>query len=176
MRNKRYEVANMAEIADIIARCDTIRIAMFDKDFPYIIPVNFGEEIKDDKITFYIHSGFKGKKIDLIEENPNIGFEMDCNHELYYRESNSSCNFQYDSVVGTGKIEIVPDEEKERALKILMRHYHPETVKHNPKFSPITLCLKIVVHSITGKKATPKKHTPDYKAIPFPGESLSPHS
>ena len=61
-------------------------------------------------------------------------FEMDCNHELYYRESNMSCNFRYESVVGTGRVEIVPEEEKEKALTLLMNHYHPESVKFNPKF------------------------------------------
>jgi len=33
---------------DIISICDTIRIAMFDEPYPYIVPVNFGEEIIGD--------------------------------------------------------------------------------------------------------------------------------
>lgn len=42
MRNKLNEVKEF----DIISRCDTIRIAMFDEPYPYIVPVNFGEEIE----------------------------------------------------------------------------------------------------------------------------------
>ena len=45
-----------------------------------------------------------------------------------------SCNFRYESVVGTGRVEIVPEEEKEKALTLLMNHYHPVSVKFNPKF------------------------------------------
>ena len=48
MRNKSNEVKDFSEIVDIISRCDTIRIAMFDDPYPYIVPVNFGEEIIGD--------------------------------------------------------------------------------------------------------------------------------
>ena len=130
MRNKLNEVKEF----DIISRCDTIRIAMFDEPYPYIVPVNFGEEIIGDQVVFYIHTDYEGKKNDLLAKNPNIAFEMDCNHELYYRESNMSCNFRYESVVGTGRVEIVPEEEKEKALTLLMNHYQPESVKFNSKF------------------------------------------
>lgn len=131
MRNKTNEVTEFSEIVDIIARCDTIRIAMFDEPYPYIVPVNFGEEVVDGQIVFYIHTGYEGKKNELLKKNPNVAFEMDCNHELYYRESNMSCNFRYESVVGTGRMEIVPEEEKDKALTLFMNHYHPETVKYH---------------------------------------------
>lgn len=175
MRNKINEVTDFSEIASIIARCDTIRIAMFDEPYPYIVPVNFGEEIADGKIVFYIHTGYEGKKNELLKKNPHIAFEMDCNHELYYRESNMSCNFRYESVVGTGCIEIVPEEEKDKALTLLMNHYHPETVKYNPKFMHMTQCMKIIVDTVTAKRAMPKKDTPDYKVMQFQGEARSPH-
>ena len=56
MRNKSNEVKEFSEIVDIISRCDTIRIAMFDDPYPYIVPVNFGEEIIGDQVVFYIHT------------------------------------------------------------------------------------------------------------------------
>ena len=111
MRNKLNEVKEF----DIISRCDTIRIAMFDEPYQYNVPVKFGEEIIRDQLVYYIHTDYEGKKNDLLAKNPNIAFEMDCNHELYYRESNMSCNFRYESVVGTGRVEIVLEEEKEKA-------------------------------------------------------------
>ena len=112
---------------------------------------------------------------DLLAKNLNIAFEMDCNHELYYRESNMSCNFRYESVVGTGRVEIISEEEKEKALTLLMNHYHPESVKFNPKFVHMTQCMKIVVNDMTAKRAMPKKDTPDYKVMQFQGEVRSPH-
>lgn len=175
MRNKFNEVTKFAEIVDIIKRCDAIRIAMHDGEYPYIVPMNFGEEVNGEQIIFYIHTGYGGKKNTLLEKNPNIAFEMDCNHELYYRKSNMSCNFRYESVVGTGKIEIVPEDEKDKALTLLMKHYHPETVKYNPKFMRITQCMKIVVNQISAKRAMPKKNIPDYEVMEFQGDINSPH-
>ncbi len=43
-----------------------------------------------------------------------------------------SCNFRYESVVGTGRVEIVLEEEKEKALTLLMNHYHPVSVNLIP--------------------------------------------
>ena len=67
------------------------------------------------------------------------------------------------------------EEEKEKALTLLMNHYHPESVKFNPKFVHITQCMKIVVNDMTAKRAMPKKDTPDYKVMQFQGEVRSPH-
>ena len=134
MRNKLNEVKEF----DIISRCDTIRIAMFDEPYPYIVPVNFGEEIIGDQVVFYIHTDYEGKKNDLLAKNPNIAFEMDCNHELYYRESNMSCNFRYESVVGTGRVEIVPEEEKEKAEEERRRREREKQKKKE-------IVLKIIV-------------------------------
>ena len=60
-----------------------------------------------------------------------------------------SCNFRYESVVGTGRVEIVLEEEKEKALTLLMNHYHPVSVKFNPKFVHMTQCMKIIVNDST---------------------------
>ena len=104
-----------------------------------------------------IHTDYEGKKNDLLAKNPNIAFEMDCNHELYYRESNMSCNFRYESVVGTGRVEIVLEEEKEKALTLLMNHYHPVSVKFNPKFVHMTQCMKIIVNDMTANVPCQRK-------------------
>ena len=81
----------------------------------------------------------------------------------------------YESVVGTGQIEIVAEEEKDKALTLLMQHYHPETVKYNPAFVHMTQCMKIIVKDITAKRSMPKKDIPDYKIMQFQGEVKSPH-
>ena len=174
MRNKRNEVTDFNEIVGIIKRCDTIRIAFFDEEYPYIVPFNYGEEVIDGKVIIYIHTGYKGKKIDLMVKDPKVGFEMNGNHELYYREANGSCNFRYESVVGQGILEVVEEDQKAHALTVLMNHYHDESVKFNPKFMPATNCLKLTVTSLTAKHVDSKGHTPDYKVMPFAG-ATSPH-
>lgn len=71
----------------------------------------------------------------------------------FVKKPNMSCNFRYESVVGTGRMEIVPEEEKDKALTFLMRHYHPDTIKYNPKFMHMTQCMKLIVDSVTAKRA-----------------------
>ena len=71
MRNKLNEVKEF----DIISRCDTIRIAMFDDPYPYIVPVNFGEEIIGDQVVFYIHTDYEGKKNDLLAKTHSLWWD-----------------------------------------------------------------------------------------------------
>ena len=81
----------------------------------------------------------------------------------------------YESVVGTGRVEIVLEEEKEKALTLLMNHYHPVSVKFNPKFVHMTQCMKIIVNDMTAKRAMQKKNALDYKVMQFQGEVRSPY-
>lgn len=64
---------------------------------------------------------------------------------------------------------------KEKELTLLMNHYHPVSVKFNPKFVHMTQCMKIIVNDMTAKRAMPKKNTLDYKVMQFQGEVRSPH-
>ena len=38
-----------------------------------------------------------------------------------------------------------------------MNHYHPVSVKFNPKFVHMTQCMKIIVNDMTAKRAMPKE-------------------
>ena len=85
-----------------------------------------------------------------------------------------SCNFRYESVVGTGRVEIVLEEEKEKALTLLMNHYHPVSVKFNPKFVHMTQCMKIIVNDMTAKRAMPKKKYTGLQSNAISGRSKKP--
>ena len=67
------------------------------------------------------------------------------------------------------------EEEKEKALTLLMNHYHPVSVKFNPKFVHMTQCMKIIINDMTAKRAMSKKNTLDYKVMQFQGEVRSPY-
>ena len=42
MRKADRQITDLNEIADILQRCDTIRIGISDEQAPYIVPVSFG--------------------------------------------------------------------------------------------------------------------------------------
>lgn len=154
MRKADREVRSEKELIDIIRRCDVIRLAFNNGDYPYILPLNFGFENKGDKLTFYFHSALEGTKVDIIKNDNRASFEMDTKHELQYDPERGYCTMSYESVIGRGKIRILAEEEKIDALKKLMAQYHGgnEEKYFNPAAIPRTLVYALEVESMTGKR------------------------
>lgn len=156
MRRKDREVTAFAELVAIIEQCDVCRLALHDEPYPYILPLNFGMTVNGTQVTLYFHGATEGKKYDLITKNPNVCFEMDCGHQLVTKQETGSCTMAYESVIGQGRVEIVPEEEKLDALTILMQHYHREDFAFNRNVIPHTTVFKLVVTTITGKRRNAK--------------------
>ncbi|UTY39936.1 pyridoxamine 5'-phosphate oxidase family protein [Allocoprobacillus halotolerans] len=55
MRRKDREITDFHEIMNIINKCDTCRVALFDEEYPYIVPLNFGVDVQDEQVCFYFH-------------------------------------------------------------------------------------------------------------------------
>lgn len=156
MRRKDREITDFNEILSVVRKCDVCRLALHDEPYPYILPLNFGMEVKGTQITLYFHGANAGKKYELLARDPHAGFEMDCGHELVFDEEKGNCTMAYESVMGTGVVEIVPDAEKEAALRCLMAHYRAEDFPYNPKAVPVTTILKLTVCSVTAKRRIKK--------------------
>lgn len=151
MRRSDREVTEFAEIVAIMEKCDVCRLALHDEDYPYILPLNFGMTVKDGKIELYFHGALEGTKYALMERDNRAAFEMDRGHELLMETERKNCTMLYESVIGQGHIEMIPDEEKYDALYILMKHYHQEEFPINRAVMPHTKVFKLVVEKVTGK-------------------------
>jgi len=151
MRRADREVTGIEEMIAIMKKCDVCRIALHDKEYPYILPLNFGMEVKDDTVELYFHGAMDGMKYGLIRQDNRASFEMDCSHRLVTEAESGNCTMEYESVIGQGHIEMIPDEEKYRALCILMEHYHQEEFPFNQNVMPGTRVFKLVVEKMTGK-------------------------
>ncbi len=152
MRRKDREIKDFNEIIEIIRKCDVCRIALHDGDFPYIVPLNFGLDVQGQQVFFYFHAAAEGKKLDLIAKDNRASFEMDCDHHFILYEERMSCTMGYASVMGHGTIEIVPEEEKYNALKILMRQYHAEDFAFHTDMMKVTTVMKMTVIDMVGKR------------------------
>lgn len=153
MRKADREIKNKEEIIDIIKRCDVIRLAFNNGDYPYILPLNFGFEVKNDKVIFYLHSALEGTKVEIMRKDNRASFEMDTKHELQYYEEKGNCTMSYESVIGRGRIRILSEEEKMNALKKLMGHYHKsEDTYFNPAAISRTLVYSLEVEEMTAKR------------------------
>lgn len=122
MRRSDREVTDINDIRSIINECKVIRLAIFDDDAPYIVPLSFGFCEKDSGFIFYCHGACEGRKIDLLRRDPRVGFEMDCRGELQAADQPCGFSYYYASVVGTGTVDFPEGEEKLAALAVLMRH------------------------------------------------------
>lgn len=152
MRRSDREIKDFDEIVEVIKKCEICRLALNDEEYPYILPLNFGMQLEDGKIVFYFHGATEGKKYDLIARNNKASFEMDCSTKLVTILEDGNCTMEYESVIGQGTVEILPDEEKERALDILMKHYHKEDFPYNKAVIPRTTVFKMTVDTCTGKR------------------------
>ena len=153
MRRHDREITDKNEILEIMNLCDVCRLAFKDGAYPYILPLNFGIEEKDGHIILYFHSALEGYKTELIKRDNHVSFEMDCKHELKYDDEKGYCTMAYESVIGRGRIEVLPDEEKANALRKLMGHYHQsDDAYFNPAAIPRTLVYMMVIEGMTAKR------------------------
>lgn len=153
MRRKDREITDMEEILQIIKKCSVCRLGLFDKDFPYVVPLNFGYEYKDSVLTLFFHGAKEGKKLDLIQADNRASFEMDCSHKLIPGEMACDYTMEYESVMGQGFVEILPKEEKVSALNALMQKYTKgKEFQYRDSDLDEVEVFKLTVKQITGKR------------------------
>ena len=154
MRRIDREVKGFVEILGIIERCQVCRIAFNTDSAPYILPMNFGFSYENDNIILCFHTANEGKKLELIQKNPIVGFSMDCSHSLVTGEEACSYSMKYESIIGSGRAIVTNDFlEKEKALKLIMNHCSPEKEFSFPEKAVNSVTIfKIEVIDITAKR------------------------
>lgn len=154
MRRSDREIKNIKDIISVMEKCDVCRVALNDDGYPYIVPLNFGMKAEEDSIVLYFHGATEGKKYELIAKDNRASFEMDCSHRLVTETARGNCTMEYESVMGRGHMEKIPDDEKYEALRILMAHYHKADFPFNQAIMPQTTVFKLIVdvEQVTGKK------------------------
>jgi len=154
MRRKDREITDLNKIIEIIKKCDVCSLAMFDDEYPYVIPLNFGMDFDGEQITLYFHCAKEGKKLDLIRRNNKVAFEMNCSHKLILGHKACGCTMEYESVCGRGVAEILDGEEKIKALRCLMKQYtNKEEFEFIEKQLKVVGIFKVTVTEICGKAA-----------------------
>jgi len=153
MRRSDKEINDSTTIQWILERAKVCRIALCHDNKPYIVPMNFG--FKDNYL--YLHSASEGQKIDILNKNNNICFEVDIKNELV--KSDTACNWvmKYYSVIGHGKAQFIKDiEGKKEALNIIMQKYDPKNSKsyeYTENALNKTSVIKGEILELTGKKS-----------------------
>jgi len=155
MRRKDREITDINEKINIIKKCKVCRIGLSENNIPYIVPLNYGYNFDNNVLTLFFHSALEGKKIDIIKNNNNACFEIDCDTDLI--EAEKACNYGYvfKSLIGFGKIFILENSnEKIDGLNEIMKQQTGKEVKFNFTNDEInSVCVfKMVVEEFTGKQ------------------------
>jgi nitroimidazol reductase NimA-like FMN-containing flavoprotein (pyridoxamine 5'-phosphate oxidase superfamily) len=154
VRRRDKEIPSRSEIDAIIRGCEVCRLAFAVENLPYIVPVSFGY----DGDSLFFHTAASGKKIEFLEVNNRVCFELDRNVRLR-TDPKVSCKwtFLYESVVGHGTVaELTDPAEKIRGLDQIMLHYSGKQWEHNASVLAKTRVWQILIDSVTGKRAEEK--------------------
>ena len=150
MRRKDKEISDESDIKAIIEKARVCRLGMVNGNKPYIVPLCFG--YSDNAL--YFHGSLKGKKIDLIRENPNVCFEFDLLTETIESENACDWSMKYQSIIGFGKaVFIEGSDEKRNAISIIMGQYSERPFQFPENKLKATAVIKVEIESLTGKQS-----------------------
>ena len=122
MTRRERQVTDINEIIKILDKAKVLHLGLVDGDEPYVVPMNYGYEFKDEKLVFYLHGAPQGRKIDLMKQNPKVFLEMDCDITPFEGDVACRHGITYSSIMGRGTATIVEDaEEKKHGLVVLMK-------------------------------------------------------
>lgn len=161
MRRNDREVSNIEEIKCIIEKCKVCHLAMVDKGLPYVVPLNFGYIIDNKSLTLFFHSAKTGRKLDILNENNAVCFEMAHEGQLHCVDDPCRSGYYYDSVHGFGNVEFIEDiSEKCNALTMLMKHQTKQDFVFTEEQATSVCVFKVVSPDFIGKrKPNPNDNT-----------------
>ncbi len=104
-----------AEILSVIRLGKYMTFAMCREGEPYLVTVNYAYD--EGESCFYMHCAQKGKKIDILRENPAVWGQVI--EDRGYLDG--KCDHAYRSIHFQGHAEFVTDsDEKHRALSLMV--------------------------------------------------------
>lgn len=156
MRRVDREVTDRLQIKSIIEQAKIVHIGMIDESRPYVVPMQYGFEFIDGKLTLYVHCAKEGRKLDIIKKNPSVFIELETDAEII-SGGEVPCKYssKYSSVMGDGTAIIVEDvKEKIFGLRLLMKNQTGRDFEISENMTKSVAVLRIDVPHITAKSRT----------------------
>ena len=152
MTKRELQITDPHQIQKILDTASVLYLGLCAHNEPYVVPMNYGYTMEEGKLTLYLHSAVKGKKLDMIRENPNVFFALDCDRTPF--EGKVACQYglSYSSVMGRGTACIVEDvEEKKQAMSVLMKTQTEKDFTFEDRLVSIVAVIRIDVSEYTAK-------------------------
>lgn len=153
MRKREREITEEKDILEILEKCQVLHLGLSDDGQPYVVPMNYGYEMKNGSLTLYPHGATEGYKYEVIRKNPKVSFAMECDTQPFAGKVACQYGMAYASVMGKGIAEIVCDvEEKKHALTVLMKTQTGKDFTFNEQLVSIVNVIKITKIEYSAKR------------------------
>lgn len=152
MTRRERQVTDINEIKRILDSAKVLHLGLCVDNEPYVVPMNYGYVMDSDKLCVYLHGARRGKKLDMMRENPRVFFELCCDITPF--EGDVACRYgiTYSSVMGKGTATIVEDmDEKRRALAVLMKTQTGKDFSFEDRMAEVVSVIRIDVDEYTAK-------------------------
>ena len=151
MRKAEREITSFEEIAEVLSRCDTIRIGISDADAPYIVPLSFGYEVLEGKIAIYFHGAKAGRKAELLRSLPRVCMEADICHG-FVDNGRGGYTCDYESVIGYGTVELLEGAEADKGIRLLLEHCGITAEACPAEAMAVTAVHRVILDELSGKR------------------------
>ena len=153
MTKRERQITDEKQITAILDKGKVLHLGLCVNDEPYVVPMNYGYIKEDGKLVVYLHSAVRGKKLDMIRENPKVFFEVCCDIQPFEGVKPCQYGMVYSSVMGRGTARIVEDvEEKKAAMTSLMKTQTGKDFSFEDRLVSIVSVIRIDVLEYTAKK------------------------
>ena len=105
------EVKERELIEAMLRQFHHVNLGLHDTDgYPYVVPLNIGFEIRDDRLYVYVHFMKKGHKLDLMKNDPRVCLEFSMFQDFPDRPYKGH-RHDYRSVIAKGDIQVIDAKE-----------------------------------------------------------------
>ena len=149
MRLKKREITDPEILREILESCEVVRIGAMDEEGMFIVPMNYGYDVREEDGTLHVlHGAKEGRKAAAFAADPRVAVEMDYNHEVITGDYTCAYSYAYRSIMGNGTItEVTDPEAKKKGLGKIMAHIAPEA-----KIAFLPAVWRIDIDTFTGKE------------------------
>ena len=152
MTKRERQVTDPEQILHILDAGKVLHLGLAVDNEPYVVPMNYGYTMEDGKLTLYLHSALRGKKLDTIRANPRVFFSIDCDRMPFEGRVPCQYGLVYSSIMGRGTAHLVDDvEEKKRAMTCLMKTQTGKDFTFEDRLVSIVAVVRIDVEEYTAK-------------------------
>ena len=152
MTKRERQVTDGSQILHILDTAKILHLGLCADNVPYVVPMNYGYTMEQGKLTLYLHSAVRGKKLDMIRANPKVFFEVDTDLQPFAGVLPCQYGLGYSAVSGRGRVTIVEDvQEKMDAMSILMKTQTGKDFTFNERLVSIVSVIRLDVSEYTAK-------------------------